>query len=240
MTRKLPPAQVLDGLRELDGPTVSNAIEHFRVRDPVTGYASLELRCQFPDYKPLVGYAITVTADTTTPGDQRPMQMERLLDMIHDAPKPAVLVFKHVGADRLRSCFVGDMMCTSLQKMGVAGVVTDGANRDISGIRRRVPGFHIFSPGWVVSHGHGTFIDFGVTVSVCGLAIRQGDLLYGDENGLLEIPLEIAEAALERAKQVRVEEQEFFDWIDSAGYSYAELRRRLYAPTAAVRGEAFK
>lgn len=222
---------LIQALRELDGPTVSNAIEDFKVRDPVTGYANFELRCQFPDYKPMVGYAITATADTTTPGDKRPIKMGELLDVIEAAPKPAVLVFKHVGADRLKACFTGDMFCTSLSKMGVVGVVTDGANRDISGIRRRAPEFQIFSPGWVVSHGRVSYFDFNVDVSVCGLQIHPGDLLFGDENGLLQIPIDIADAVVKRAKETHIAERAFFEFLDSNIYTFQELKDRLYAPS---------
>ncbi|HZQ06453.1 MAG TPA: hypothetical protein VFD70_07715, partial [Anaerolineae bacterium] len=221
MPPPLPP-ETIQALLEFDAPTISNAIEHFRVRDPVAGYASLELRCQFPDYKPMAGYAITVTADTTTPGDKRPMRLDELLDVVHAAPKPAVLVYKHVGTDRLKSCFVGDMICTSLQKLGVVGVVTDGGGRDASGIRRRAPGFQIFSPGWVVSHGYVTFLDFGVTVSVCGLTIQPGDLLFGDESGLLTVPLDIADALIQRAAEMREGERQFFEFLESRDLSFQE------------------
>ena len=84
----IPPA-ALKALAEIDSATISNAIEPFKVRDPLTGYASLELRCQYPDLKPMVGYAVTCVKDTTTAGDQRPMRMDELIDVIEAAPKPA-------------------------------------------------------------------------------------------------------------------------------------------------------
>lgn len=237
MTQKLVSPHILAGLAALDAPTISNAIEFLNVRDPAVGFASLEIKCQFPDLKPMVGYAYTITADSTSAGDKRPLPLAELLDILSDAPKPFVLVCKHMGNDRLRSCFVGEMMCMTLQRLGGVGVISDCANRDITGIRTRAPGFHIFAPGWVVSHGHPAYLDMGVTVSVGGLTISPGDLLYGDENGLLSIPLEVAEQVLERGNQVRRSEQEFFAWMDGPNYSYPELRERLYAPTKAVRGE---
>ncbi len=237
MTSKLVPAEVLQGLRELDAPTISNAIEYMKVRDPITGYASLDIKCQFPDYKPMVGYAFTLTADSVSAGDTRPLKLAELLEAVDAAPKPFVVVCKHMGPDPLRSCFVGEMISMAFQRLGGVGVVSDCANRDITGIRNRAPGFHIFAPGWVVSHGHGTFLDMGINVSIGGLTIQQGDLLYGDENGLLQIPLDIAGAVLERARAVRQEEQTFFDWMDSPNYSISELKERLYAPTKAVRQE---
>ena len=68
----LSPKQI-EALGRIDSPTVSNAIEAFGVRDPTDGYASLELRCLFPDLGPMVGYAVTCTADSTTPGGPRPV-----------------------------------------------------------------------------------------------------------------------------------------------------------------------
>lgn len=227
MTRTLLSPEVLEALRQFDGPTISNAIEHFKMRDPVTGYASMELRCQFPELKPMVGYAVTCTADTTTLGDNRPMKFDNLLDAVQAAPKPAVVVIKYVGSDRFRSAFLGDMSCTALQKLGVVGAVTDGGNRDRSGIRRRAPGFQIFSPGWVVSHGYGVYIDFCLPVSICGLTIESGDLLHGDESGLLTIPHDVAESVLEQARLIRDAEKEFFDFLGSSTFTYEELKHRI-------------
>ena len=58
------------------------------------------------------------------------------------------------------------------QKLGAVGLVTDMGNRDLRGIRRRAPGFQLFGPGSVVSHGYGGIIDSIVTVSVCGLTVQ--------------------------------------------------------------------
>ena len=222
----IPPA-ALKALAEIDSATISNAIELFKVRDPVTGYASLELRCQYPDLKPMVGYAVTCTEDNTTAGDQRPMRMEQLIDVMEAAPKPAILVIKQLGTDRLRSCFTGDMFCTTLQKLGFVGVVTDGGNRDSSGIRSNAPGFQIFSPGWVVSHGYGVFIDFNVTVSVYGLTIQPNDLLHGDESGLLTIPHEIAEDVVAKARGVKEDEAAFFEFLKSDSFTVDGLKAQL-------------
>ena len=227
MTRSLPSPEILEALRQFDSPTVSNAIEHFKARDPVRGFASMELRCQFPDLKPMVGYAVTCTADTTTPGDNRPMNLGQVLDVVQASPKPAVLVIKHTGPDRLRTAFVGDMFCATLQKLGAVGVVTDGGNRDRRGIRQRTPGFQIFSPGWVVSHGYGVYLDLNVTVSICGLTIQPGDLLHGDESGLLTIPLEIANGVLDQAKLIREREIAFFEYLQSSEYTYEGLLNRM-------------
>ena len=218
----------LKALSEIDSPTVSNAIEAFNVRDPTGGYASMELRCLYPDLGAMVGYAITCTADSTSPAPRRPTKESELLEAVQAAPKPAIVVIKDIGPNRLRSCHAGDVLCSIFQRLGVIGLVTDGGIRDLSGIRQRVPGFHVFASGLVVSHGIPTFLEIGITVSICGLTIRPGDLLHGDENGLLVIPAEIAGRVAAQAKLVWEKEHNLLDFVRSDAFSLEELKSRMY------------
>lgn len=227
MSKAPHPPEVLEALRGFDSATISNAIEQFDVRDRAAGYADMRLRCQFPEYRPMVGYAVTCTADTTTPGESRPMNFAEVLETVHDAPQPAVLVVQHVGADRLKSCNFGDMSASGLHRLGVAGVVTDGGNRDREGIARRAPGFHVFSPGWVVSHGRGAYLDMQVQVSICGLNIAPGDLLHGDANGLLVVPHEVAGRLAEEARKVIDAEADYFKFLDSDQFTFEEWVQRI-------------
>lgn len=220
-------AEVMEALGRIDSPTVANAIEHFKVRDRVAGFASLEARCQFPDLAPMVGYAVTCIADSTAAGDSRPWGLHELLDVVNEAPKPAVVVIQYVGSDRLRSCFVGDVMCAAFQKYGVTGVVSDGGVRDLAGVRKRAPGFQIFSPGTVVAHGYGTYLEFNRTVSVAGLTIEPGDLLHGDGSGLLKVPIEIAAETVDQARAVRKKENEFFEYLESGSFSHEGVKNRV-------------
>jgi 4-hydroxy-4-methyl-2-oxoglutarate aldolase len=219
--------EVLEALRQFDSPTIANAIESFKVRDDVTGYASLELRCLFPERKPMLGYAVTCTADTSMPGDTRPSGLGRVWEALEAAPGPAVLVIQHSGHDRLRSCMAGDMVCTGLQAYGAAGCVTDAAIRDLSGIRARTTDFQLFAAGFVVAHGHTTFIDVNIPVSICGLPIKPGDLLHGDDSGLVSIPLEVASRLAEAAQAVRNREKEWFDFLASSDFNFEGLKQRL-------------
>ena len=227
MSETLSPS-LIEALREFDSATISNAIEHFEVRDPTTGYATSELVCQTPEIaKPMVGYAITCTLDTTTPGDLRPSGLGELVALIDAAPKPSVLVAQHLGHERKRCCLFGDIFCTSLEKLGCAGIVTAANGRDRSAIRRRTPSFHVFSTGWVVSHGYGVYIDLNITVSICGLTIRPGDLLHADESGLGSVPIDIAEDVVKRARAVGREEADFFDFLESEEFTVDALKRRI-------------
>ena len=216
----------LDALRRIDSPTVANAIEAFEVRDQTDGYASLELRCLFPDLPPVVGYAVTCSVDSTSPGQRRPSQDEALCRAIAAAPKPCVVVMKDIGPDRLRGCHIGDVLSTLFQRLGAVAAVTDGGVRDLPGVRQRAPGFQLFAPGVVVAHGVHTIVEVGMTVSICGLTVRPGDLLHGDANGLVSVPLAIVGQVAEQAEKVWQTERETVEFYQRDDFNFDALAAR--------------
>ena len=220
--------QVIEKLRGFDSATVANAIEHFGVRDPTTGYADNRLVCRTPGIAaPMVGRAFNCKVDTTTPGDTRPARVGELVELLSEADTPFVLVAQHEGPDQRRCCVFGDMFCAVLARLGGAGIVTDANGRDLAGIRRRTPDFHVFSRGWVVSHGYPACLEFNTPVEVCGLEVAPGDLLHGDGSGLVSVPLEIAAEVPDRAEAVRGEEKGFFEFLKGDGFSMEELKQRF-------------
>ena len=218
----------IDTLAGIDSPTVSNAVETFKVRDPTSGYASVELRCQFPSLKPMVGYAMTVTADSTSPLPKGETKEIELFEAVRDAPRPVVVVIKDLGPQRLRSCHAGDVLCSIFQRLGAVGLVTDGGVRDISGVRTRAPGFQVFASGLVLSHGVPTFLEIGSTVAVCGLTIQPGDLLHGDANGLLVVPDAIASQVASQAQSILAKERTLTEFINGESFSLDGLKRLMY------------
>lgn len=219
--------EIIKGLTRFDAPTIANAIEFFDVRDATEGYASLELHCMFPELRPVVGYAVTCTADSTSPGKNRPSVDKLFYEAIRDAPKPVIVVMKDASPDRLRSCHAGDMMATLFQKLGAVALITDGGVRDLEGVQKRAPGFQMFAGGLVTAHGMPTIVEVGMTVSICGLTIRPGDLLHGDYNGVVKIPPSIAERLAEQAEAVWRDEACFVDYVKNPGFTLDEMAARF-------------
>lgn len=87
-------------------------------------------------------------------------------------------------------------LCARLQ--GAAGVVIDGAFRDLEGCEEA--GFPVFSRaltcGTAQKTGEG---QINVPVSCAGVAVNPGDFIVGDVNGVCVIPRDQAETVLERA-----------------------------------------
>ena len=83
-------------------------------------------------------------------------------------------------------------------------MVSGSGYRDLPGTR--AAGLTIFARGLTVSHGVFTITDINVPVEVCGLVVRSGDLLHGDENGVVVVPTGHEERLLELVEQVRTAE----------------------------------
>lgn len=187
----------LSTLRRIDSPTIANAIETFQVRPRVAGYVGYDIRCLFPELPPSVGYAVTCTVDSTTEGRQG-IGFNTLYAVLAESPKPALVVMQDVGTDRLHSCHAGEIMATTMKRLGAIGILTDGGLRDVKEVHA-LGGFQYFCAGPVVSHGNPVCVSVGTEVTISGMRVRPGDLLHGDGNGLVHIPdesaLQVAAAA---------------------------------------------
>lgn len=133
----------------------------------------------------LAGTAFTVEV---RPGDNL---------MIHAAmslAKPGdVLVIDGKGDQT--AALMGTIMMTACQKLGIAGVVVDGAVRDSLEIEEM--GFPVFSVG-TNPNGPTKLVPgrIGHPVSVGGVTVRPGDLVVGDADGVVVIEREAVAALI--------------------------------------------
>lgn len=215
MATELSPEQ-MDALRRIDSPTIANAIETFKVRPRVSGYVGYDIRCVFPDMPPMVGYALTCTVDSTTEG-RTGIGFNALYDLLERAPKPAIIVMQDVGQDRLHSCHAGEVMATTMKRLGAIGILTDGGLRDVREVAA-LGGFQYFCAGLVVSHGNPLCISVGDDVAISGMKVRTGDLLHGDANGILHIPDECAAEVAEAAYATWTRESETLRRVNSPDF----------------------
>jgi regulator of RNase E activity RraA len=205
------PPELLEKLRAIDSPTISNAIELYQVRDRTEGFTGFDIRCLFPDLGVMLGYAVTATCDNR-PGPVAGRQAYfTWLEAIRDAPKPVVCVFQDVSPSRPHSCYFGEVMATCARRLGAIGLVTDGGVRDLA--EAEALGFHYFAGGAVASHGNFAITQVGLPVTVSGVSIRPGDLIHADRNGVLVIPDEVVEQLPDGVEQIRTKERRTMDYV---------------------------
>ena len=226
MTQRILDPALLAELASVDTPTICNAIEAFKARDDSEGFMGARVRCLTPELGVMAGYAVTATCDSMTPGQPRRREaFMKLWDTLAAAPKPAVLVFQDVSPAAAQSVHLGDVMATIAARLGALGVVTDGAVRDLEGIRPLR--FHIFALGVAPSHGTFNVLDVGVPVTVDGVRIAPGDLVHADANGVATVPLDIAERVYAQCRKVHEQERAMREYVTGHTFTLEGLRERV-------------
>lgn len=221
----------LEALRHLGTCTVSNAIETFDIRLRNSGFADARIRYMFEDFPPMVGYAATARMRSGEPPIAGRIYHERgeWWRSILDVPAPRIVVLEDVDTPPGLGAFLGDMQAAILQALGCVGYVTNGAVRDLPGVRQL--GLPLFAGNVAVSRAYAHIFDHGHAVRVGGLDLLPGDLLHGDRHGLLSVPPEIATRIPAAAALERQNEQKVIDYCRSEQFSVdglSKLMRELF------------
>ena len=89
----------------------------------------------------------------------------------------------------------------------MAGLVIDGSIRDVEAIRKM--GFPVFCRGFspVKSQWDLETLSLSQPVIIGGIQVRPGDILFGDETGILVIPPDRGQEVLSKARQILAEEE---------------------------------
>lgn len=184
-------AQHLDQLRHIALPLISDNMHR--------GTGSLGLQPYHrPSTRTMAGTAVTVR---TRGGDN--LLTLRAFDLC----RPGDVLVIDAGGD-LTNAVVGGIITAGAAMLGLAGVIVDGAIRDVAEIRER--DFPVYARG--VNHrgpyknGPG---EINVSVCIGGMVVQPGDIVVGDQDGLLAFPATEAAWLIEKALlQQQKEEQQ--------------------------------
>ena len=143
----------------------------------------------------MAGPALTVKS---RPGDN--LMLHKAIDMA----EPGDIIVCDAGGD-LTNSLMGELMLAHAMKRGVGGFVLDGAVRDVEAfLDVNLP---VFAAG--VSH-RGPYKDgpgeINVSVAIDGMVIEPGDLVIGDWDGVLSIPLDDVDSILEKTNEKQAAE----------------------------------
>ncbi|MCW5979179.1 MAG: hypothetical protein KIT09_13975 [Bryobacteraceae bacterium] len=226
MTTSLSYENCVDYLKTVDSPTLSNGIELLKVRPNYEGFLPLDVRCLFPEFGRMCGYAVTAQVETMTRMEPRDNRIFlRLYEEVEKSPKPAVIVFQEIGAQPEFAAHCGEVMGTIFTRLGAVGLVSDSGVRDLPEVRALR--FHYFARGAVASHAYFRITRVGVPVQVRGVVVRPGDILHGDENGLLTVPREDLERLPDAIESVRSKERDLMSFVRGPDFSLDKLRGKI-------------
>jgi len=218
-------SDLVEYLKSVDTPTLSNAIETLRLRPDNAGFAPLQTSCLFPEFGRMVGYAVTAQVETMSSSSGDRKTFFSLFEAVAHSPKPAVVAFQEIGPQPDYAAHCGEVMTTIFQRCGAVGLVSDCAVRDIPEVRALR--FHYFARGAVASHAYFHIVRVGVPIQVCGLVIQPNDLVHGDENGLIVVPKEGLEKLPAAVEAVRARERALMEFVRGPEFNFDGLRQRI-------------
>jgi regulator of RNase E activity RraA len=102
--------------------------------------------------------------------------------------------------------FWGDVIATRFLMNGGAGVVSDGAIRDLAQIRGMDLAVYVRETHPAASWRRVMAVDYNIPIRCSGVSVLPGDILVGDAEGVIVVPAQLAAEVAERA--IATEEKE--------------------------------
>ena len=181
-------------LRTMSSAVLSDVMDSLGLRDqamrpfvrPIDDTLVLAGRARTGSYMPV--YSVRA--------DENPYELE--IDLVDDLKNDEVAVLA-CGGPTERIAPWGELLSTAAIARGASGCVTDGLVRDVRRIRElRFPVFH-GGIGPLDTKGRARMMERDIAVQCGGVLVHSGDIVFGDVDGVVVIPIERADAVLTAA-----------------------------------------
>lgn len=158
----------------------------------------------------LVGRAFTlrfvpVREDLATPESwSSPKSTRAAIELM---PEGCIAVADAMGVNH--AGIFGDILCARMSRRGVAGLVTDGAIRDLAGVLET--GLSVWCQGAAAAPSIAglTFVNWQEPIACGGVAVFPDDFIVADGDGVVLIPAALIDSVIELAP----EQERLEDWI---------------------------
>jgi 4-hydroxy-4-methyl-2-oxoglutarate aldolase len=213
------------GLVEYSTATLSDGLQRIGMRNRVLESA---IRPLLPFTK-MVGTAVTIKlAASNEPGSYAKLLGEAFTAGLQ-VPSPILVLESPPGL--VGATVIGSGGAHVLRnQFGFAGCVIDGALRDTDDLKKMA--FQVYArsihPEYVFGIMRG--VSYNQPVTVGGVTIGPGDVIVGDNDGVVAIPSGDLERVVAAANEILVQEEQILREIDG-GTPYLEVLRR-YQPEA--------
>lgn len=188
---------LLKRLAELDTCAVSDALDSLGLHGATTGVRRL-----WPVERTVVGVVRTVTAGPKADGGPAAHIAAGAIDVA--APGDVIVV---ANGGRLDVSCWGGILTRAAQLRGIAGVVIDGACRDIG--EGQQLDFPVFGRAVVPVSARGRIVQLasGEPIEFAGVRVEQADLVVADCNGVVFVPGSRAEDVIAFAERIVAREE---------------------------------
>lgn len=112
--------------------------------------------------------------------------------------KPGDILVIDAKGDEYRA-IAGDFVVGMAKTLELGGIVADGVIRDMKGIKEL--DFPVFCKGTTVAaSGKAGVGELNVPISCGGVSVKPGDIIVGDADGVVVVPMELKEATLKKPR----------------------------------------
>ncbi|KTD61918.1 isocitrate/isopropylmalate family dehydrogenase [Legionella spiritensis] len=206
----------INGLQQYNSAEISDALDACGVEG-----ALLHIKPLSPGKK-LIGPAYTVQYQ---PYKKPVASFKQAANYIDHVPEKAVLVIDNQG--RVDCTVWGDILTRVALMRRLAGTVINGAARDIKQISKS--GYPLFYLDPYMRTGKNRVQKSGeqCPVTIQGVTIHPGDFIFGDDNGVLVIPVSLVDDVLDKAQNIQVTEQKIIEAVAS-GSTLKQARKDFH------------
>lgn len=201
---------IVERFKKLDTTCVSDAMDKLGIECGAYGIKPLRFG------EKICGRAFTV--------HYRPCGAESgtVGDFLDDVEPGQVIVIDNAGRG---DCTVwGDIMAKTAKARGISGTVIDGVCRDVPAILNCE--YPVFSKGYYMRTGKDrVYVDaVNKPIMLSNIPVNQGDIILGDDSGVIVIPSALAEKVLPIAEDIDQKERTILELVDK-GHSLKEARK---------------
>ncbi|MBV8830218.1 MAG: RraA family protein [Acidobacteriaceae bacterium] len=191
--------QICDRYKQLYGGVIYDVLEHLGYPDQVLSHSFMPLK----DEIKLAGPAFTVKG---TPSCEKNTEVRyRRLKMIREMTRPCIEV--RDGGTPYPVAIYGELSATSAAAHGAVGAIINGGTRDCSFLNAmQFPVFTRYRTP-IEAFGRWQLLEYQVPVRLDGettadVIVNPGDFIFGDFDGLLVIPKDLAMPVLTECERI--------------------------------------
>ena len=217
---KRPARDIIKGFRGIPVANISDLMNRSGV---------LDSRIKKIGGRKLLGSAFTVK---TRSGDN--LMLHKALQMA----EPGDVIVVDAGGE-LKQAITGEIMMATAAQKGIAGVIIDGAVRDVEALQQMEMPIYAagVTPAGPHKEGPG---EINVPISVGGVVIRPGDILVGDGDGVVVIRPEDVGDLIEKAHEKHKGERDIMKIIREGKRDYSWIDKELIAKKCEILDEVSK
>ena len=209
-----PDYEIVKQFEQYSTTNVSDALDKLGLKSGIDGILPQ------PGMKKLVGTAITMKV--TAAGESKPTS-HMGADPLRVAGKGDVIVIDN-GGRRFENCW-GEILTYAAIQKGIRGTIIDGVFRDVDIIQELE--YPVYARGLTPTTARGRTIqqDYNCIIRLGHVQVRPGDIVMGDQSGVVVIPSEKAEEVLKITKDIYEREQSIIEQIKK-GVPFEEVDKK--------------